>query len=160
MDVFLPVGKTGDRWRGRVASPLFASCGENLKFKRNVYFACPRKVTLGKNVWFSNNVTLGAGEIFIGDEVMFGPGVCVHAENHTRRNGAYRFGVPKAEPVVIEKGTWIGANATILAGAHIGAGSIVAAGAVVVRGEYPKDSLLAGVPAVIRKTVSEKGLEI
>ncbi len=155
LDLLLPFGKRGDRWRGVIASPLFKSCGINLKFKKNVYFASPHKVSLGKNVWFSNNVTLGAGEICIGDNVLFGPSVCVHAENHTRLNGAYRFGPSKGEPVFIGSGTWIGANATICAGAHIGTGSIVAAGTVVLRGEYPCDSLLAGVPAVVRKRLSD-----
>ena len=155
LDVLLPNGKIGDRWRGLIATHLFKSCGDNLKFKKNVYFATPKKVTLGKNVWFSNNVTLGAGEICIGDDVMFGPSVCVHAENHTRLNGAYRFGIPSGEPVFIGNGTWIGANATICAGARIGSGCIVAAGSVVLRGEYPCDSLLAGVPAVFKKKLSD-----
>lgn len=154
-DIWFPFGKFGDRLRGRIATPLFKSCGSNLKFKRCCYFATPHRVTLGSNVWFSNGTTIGAGDVTIEDEVLFGPSVCVHAQNHTRKNGSYRFGVPSEDPVFIRKGSWIGANAVILAGADIGAGSVVAAGAVVLKGIYPPNSLLAGVPAKIKKELAD-----
>lgn len=150
-DLFLPFGKRGDRLRGRIAAPLFRKCGKNLKFKKNVYFASPELVSLGNSVWFSNNVTLGAGEITLEDEVMLGPSVCLHAQNHTAKGGSFRFGPPVGKPIIVRRGCWLGANSTILAGADIGAGSIVAAGAVVRAGVYPPCSLLAGVPAVIKK---------
>ncbi len=153
LDLFLPCGRRGNRLRGEVAMPMFRHCKGNLKFKKNVYFASPERVTLGKNVWFSNNVTLGAGDIILEDEVMFGPNVCVHAQNHTPISGSYRWGTPIDDPVIIRKGTWCGANSTILAGADIGEGSIVAANAVVTRGKYPPFSLLAGVPAAIKKQI-------
>lgn len=156
VDLWFPFGRFGDRLRGRIASSLFKECGGNLKFKKSCYFASPARVTLGSNVWFSNGVTLGAGDITIGDEVMFGPNVCVHAQNHSRHNGSYRFGKPTDNPVVIHKGVWVGANATVLAGADIGEGSIVAAGAVVLRGKYPPNSLLAGVPARVMKDISDE----
>lgn len=155
VDLWFPFGKFGDRMRGRIASPLFKSCGGNLKFKRSCYFATPWRVTLGSNVWFSNGTTLGAGDITIEDEVLFGPSVCVHAQNHTRKNGSYRFGHPADDPVIIHKGVWVGANATVLAGADIGEGSIVAAGAVVMRGKYSPNSLLAGVPAKVKKDLTD-----
>jgi carbonic anhydrase/acetyltransferase-like protein (isoleucine patch superfamily) len=41
----------------------------------------------------------------------------------------------------------------VLAGAQIGESCIVAAGAVVLRGKYPDNSLLAGVPARAKKVL-------
>ena len=156
VDFFIPHGKTGDKLRGKVAAPLFKACGKNLKFKKNVYFASPERVTLGSSVWFSNNVTLGAGDITLEDEVMLGPSVCIHAQNHTKKDGSYRFGTPKDNPIIVRRGTWLGANTTILAGADIGAGSIVAAGAVVTAGKYPPGALLAGVPAKVKRIDGEE----
>lgn len=56
-------------------------------------------------------------------------------------------------PLVIEKGVWIGACATILAGVRIGEGSIVAAGAVVTK-DVPPYTVVGGVPAKVIKNLS------
>ncbi|HET7293288.1 MAG TPA: acyltransferase [Vicinamibacteria bacterium] len=53
---------------------------------------------------------------------------------------------PMAAPVTIERGAFVGANVTILAGVTIGEGSFVAAGSVVT-GSVPPRTLAAGVPA-------------
>ena len=48
-------------------------------------------------------------------------------------------------------------NSTVLNGARIGAGSLVAAGAVVTQGtEVPPGSLVAGVPAKVRRALTEE----
>jgi acetyltransferase-like isoleucine patch superfamily enzyme len=52
----------------------------------------------------------------------------------------------QAAPVVIEQGSFIGANATLLPGIRIGARSFVAAGSVVTA-DVPPGTLVAGVPA-------------
>ena len=52
----------------------------------------------------------------------------------------------QAAPVVIGRGSFIGANATLLPGTRIGAGSFVAAGSVVTA-DVPPATLVAGVPA-------------
>ena len=56
----------------------------------------------------------------------------------------------------------IGMGATILSKARIGAGSIVAAGAVVLGGggaEIPPRSLVAGVPAKVKRAISDAEIE-
>ncbi|MGH9357653.1 MAG: gamma carbonic anhydrase family protein [Terriglobia bacterium] len=57
----------------------------------------------------------------------------------------------------VESHCLIGMGAVVLNHAHVGEGSIVAAGAVVLEGtEIPPGSLVAGVPARIRRTLTEK----
>jgi acetyltransferase-like isoleucine patch superfamily enzyme len=58
-----------------------------------------------------------------------------------------------AQPIRVGRDVWIGANAIILAGVTIGDGAVVAAGAVV-RRDVPAYTVVAGVPAVIKKTRS------
>lgn len=53
---------------------------------------------------------------------------------------------PRAAPVVIEQGSFVGASVTLLPGTRIGARSFVAAGSVVTD-DVPPATLVAGVPA-------------
>ncbi len=56
-------------------------------------------------------------------------------------------------PITIKNDVWIAAGATILRGVTIGAGSIVAAGSVVTK-DVPPDSVVAGNPAQLVKTLN------
>jgi len=72
--------------------------------------------------------------------------------------GAVLAGVlepPSAEPVVIEDGVLIGANAVVLEGVRVGEGSVVAAGAVVTDDVEP-GVVVAGQPARVIKQIDEK----
>ena len=60
----------------------------------------------------------------------------------------------------VEDDCLIGMGAVVLNGAVVGAGSLVAAGAVVTEGmQIPPGSLVAGVPAKVRKELDEDGIE-
>ncbi|MDR0840841.1 MAG: 2,3,4,5-tetrahydropyridine-2,6-dicarboxylate N-acetyltransferase [Christensenellaceae bacterium] len=60
-----------------------------------------------------------------------------------------------AQPVVIEDGVLIGANAVILEGVRVGKNSVVAAGSVVLA-DVPENVVVGGVPARILKTKDAK----
>ncbi|MDQ0679564.1 carbonic anhydrase/acetyltransferase-like protein (isoleucine patch superfamily) [Arthrobacter pascens] len=60
----------------------------------------------------------------------------------------------------VEDDCLIGMGATVLNGAVIGAGSLVAAGAVILEGTVvPPRSLVAGVPAKVRRELSDEEFE-
>lgn len=63
-----------------------------------------------------------------------------------------RAGSHDPKPITVEEGVWIGARALILPGVCIGAGAVVAAGALVSRDVAP-DTLVAGVPARVIRTL-------
>jgi carbonic anhydrase/acetyltransferase-like protein (isoleucine patch superfamily) len=87
------------------------------------------------------HVTAGMPGVWIGADVVIGHRVIVHECR-------------------IEDLALIGMGAVILDGAVIGRGAIVAAGAVVREGQHvPPLSLVAGVPAVVRKMLPESSLE-
>lgn len=106
-----------------------------------------RNVGLGTHGFYG-----GAGGVKIGDDCIFGNYVSVHPENHNykdldipiRCQGVNRKGI------IIGKGCWIGAKATILDGTILGDGCIVAAGAVV-SGKFPDNVIIGGIPAKIIK---------
>ena len=57
--------------------------------------------------------------------------------------------------IVIGDGTWLGMNATVLAGSHIGKNCVVAAHSVV-KGDFPDYCVLGGVPSRILKQYNKE----
>jgi len=115
----------------------------------------------GKGLKMGNNSAVGqftefgaAGGIEIGNDVIMGAYISFHSENHNfqdptkliREQGVTSLGIK------IGNNIWVGAKVTFLDGCEIGDNSVVAAGAVV-KGVYPPNSLIGGVPAKILKTI-------
>lgn len=115
-------------------------------------------IDIGENVGIGDFAHIGgSGGVRIGDDTITGAYLSIHPENHNfadsglpiRLQGISRMGI------TIGSGCWIGAKVTILDGAVLGDGCVVAAGAVV-RGCFPDNSVIAGVPArVIRRRDGE-----
>lgn len=116
---------------------------------------------IGTGIKIGNNVGLGThsyygcgvGSLTIGDNCIFGNYVSVHPENHnfSNLNIPIRLqGVNSVGGVFIGNNCWIGAKSTILDGTKLGNGCIVAAGAVV-KGEFPDNVIIGGIPAKIIK---------
>ncbi len=143
---WLPDNVVFIRLRGRLAAPFFKSCGKKLGLGRNIVFYNPSQISIGDHVYIAYNCWFSAsGEIIIEDEVLFGPSVIVASSNHNRVNGSYRFGEGIEKPILVGKGSWIGGNSTITAGASIGKGSIIGANTLVT-GEIEDNVLFGGSP--------------
>lgn len=65
---------------------------------------------------------------------------------------------PLNAPIHIGDRVWCGVNVTILAGVSIGDDVVIAAGSVVVS-DIPSNSLAAGVPAVVKKTLDRSNVK-
>ncbi len=101
---------------------------------------------------------LGAqGGISIGSNVIMGPYVSFHAENHAyqRLDAPIRAQGVSRRGIVVEDDCWIGARCTILDGVHIERGCVIAAGSVVTK-SVPAYSIVAGVPARVIKSRREQ----
>lgn len=84
--------------------------------------------------------------MWIGDNVMIGPGTLISTVNHPLTPMGRRQHLGIAKPVRIGNDVWIGGNVTILPGVTIGNNVVVAAGAVVTK-DIPDNTLVGGVPA-------------
>lgn len=98
-------------------------------------------IRIGKNTSIQDNVVLhcnGNSPMSIGDNVTVGHSAMVHG-------------------AVIGDNVLVGMGSIVLNGAKVGDNCIIGAGAVVKeRAEIPANSMLAGVPAVIKRTLSEE----
>lgn len=109
----------------------------------------------GKNVYANFNLTLvDDGEIFVGDNTMFGPNVIVATAAHPilpeLRKEGYQFNMK----VTIGKNCWIGAGAIILPGVTIGDNSVIGAGSVVTK-DIPSGVVAVGNPCRILRSINE-----
>lgn len=111
---------------------------------------------IGSNTWLSPGVIFHThldAPIVIGSNCDIGSAVEFIPGSHCIGNSSRRAGTGIARPIIIGNGTWIGAKSIILGGVSIGDGCIVASGAVVIRDVAP-NTLVAGVPARIKKYLS------
>lgn len=148
----------------RSARPGTVRIGSNTNIHMGFWLDCGGEQTatgfleIGDNCLLQPYATLnasGAG-IRIGNDVICGPMVSIHAGNHVfsdphrliREQGTTHQGV------VIEDDCWIGAKVTILDGVIIGRGSVVGAGAVVTK-SLPALSVAVGSPARILRQRGE-----
>lgn len=111
----------------------------------------PFYTDFGKNITIGNNVFINAGckfqdqgGIFIGDGALIGHNVVLATLNHDL-DPAKRQQLHPGK-IVIGKGVWIGANATVTAGVTVGDNAVIAAGAVVNK-DVEANTVVGGVPA-------------
>jgi maltose O-acetyltransferase len=138
--------------RTEILSELLGATGDNVYIEPT--FLCD----YGENIFIGNNfyanfdcVILDVCKVSIGDNVKFGPRVCVYAAGHPidaqTRNSLLEFG----KSIKLGDNVWIGGSAVILPGVTIGDNTVIGAGAVVTK-DIPASVVAAGNPCkVIRK---------
>ena len=127
--------------------------GENSFRHAPLAGAAFEKITIGSGVYINSNLlAMARGGITIEDDVQIAANVQLLTNNHD----PYDRQVLTCKPIVIRKGAWIGAGATILPGVTVGKYAIVGAASVVTRdvGDY---EVVVGNPArLVRKLDAER----
>lgn len=123
------------------------------------------KITLGDNVGISGATIYARSSITIGDNTCIGGNAKIldndfHPIEWEERNrlmqtivGPEENDLIPTKPIEIGKNCFIGCNTIILKGTVLGDGCVVGAGAVV-SGKFPPNSVIAGNPARILRTLS------
>lgn len=146
--------------RQKLLKEMFAEIGENCyiepPFHANWGGA---HVHFGNDVYANFNLTLvDDTHIYVGDHVMFAPGVIVAAAAHPilpeLRERAYQYNAS----VHIGRNCWIGAGAIILPGISIGENTVVGAGIVVTK-DLPSNVVAVGNPCRVLRPIGEKDFE-
>jgi len=132
-----------------------AQIGENCIIGHNCFVGSRAKlgrgVKLESNIDVWNLVTL-EDFVFVGPSVVFTNDLTPRAKYPKKQYPQYG----KWLPTLVEEGTSIGANATILCNLTIGKWAFVGAGAVVTK-DVPDYTIVAGVPAKIIGWICECG---
>lgn len=154
----------------------FNSMGKNVLIDVGVTVAGPQNISVGDYTWIDAGVTLTAviGTLTIGKRVHVAPqailasscsleihdyvgiaaGARIYAGSEVPNGGKRMCGpmIPeryksfRREPVILEKDSFIGANATVLPGVRVGEGGVVGANSLVTK-DVPAWTVVLGVPA-------------
>ncbi|MFE6668550.1 gamma carbonic anhydrase family protein [Streptomyces sp. NPDC057697] len=133
-------------------------------------FAAPTSVVIGEvtmaagsSVWYHAVLRADCGPIVIGADSNIQDNCSVHVDPGFTVTVGERVSVGHNAVLhgcVIEDDVLVGMGSTILNGARIGAGSLIAAQALVPQGmQVPPGSLVAGVPAKVKRQLTEEELE-
>ncbi|MFX0044055.1 MAG: acyltransferase, partial [Candidatus Hodarchaeota archaeon] len=96
-----------------------------------------------EGVTIEDNAFIGHGVCFINDRYP----KSIRSDGKLQKEGDWTL-----EPIIVRKGASIGTGTTLLCGIEIGENSIVGAGSVVTK-SVPKNSIVAGNPAKIIRTI-------
>lgn len=145
-------------YQGHVVGRRRATLGSDVRISPTATFRNGERVTIGARTHVGEGCSLWAGdnsgEIVLGEDVLFGPGVYITASNYGLAPGIPVMQQEKVEASVhIGNDVWLGANVVVLPGVRIGSGCVVGAGAVVTK-DLPPMSIAVGVPA---KVVGRRG---
>ncbi|BGP38303.1 hypothetical protein JCM10450v2_002249 [Rhodotorula kratochvilovae] len=118
-----------------IEPPFFCDYGYNIEFQGDFYcnFGC---------------VFLDCAKISFGKGVLMGPGVHIYCATHSIHLDERVAGYERAYSVEIGDNTWVGGGVKIIGPAKIGANCTIAAGSVV-KGDFPDNVVLGGMPARI-----------
>ncbi|MFI5159924.1 MAG: DapH/DapD/GlmU-related protein [Sphingobacteriales bacterium] len=140
-----------DQMRERLSEIIGSPIDKSTTIFIPFYTNFGQHIKIGKNVFINHACSfLDLGGITIEDNVQIGPRVNLTSENHPL-DPATRKSLDLKQ-VVIKRNAWIGAGATILPGVTVGENAVVAAGAVVTK-DVAANTVVAGVPAKIIKTI-------
>lgn len=119
------------------------------------------EVTLsaGASVWYGAVVRADNAPITIGPDSNLQDNVSAHVDTGFPLTVGARVSVGHNAVLhgcTIEDDVLVGMSATVMNGARVGSGSLIAAGAVVTQGAViPPRSLVAGIPAVVRRQLTD-----
>lgn len=146
--------------REKILKKMFAEIGDDC------YIEPPFHANWGgKNVHFGNGVYANFNltmvddcDIFVGNNVLFGPNVTVSVGTHPihpeLRSKQAQYNIP----IHIGNNVWIGANSVILPGVNIGDNSVIGAGSIVTK-DIPSNVIAVGNPCRVLREINENDMK-
>lgn len=121
----------------------------------NWHHTGPKGFSVGKDCYIGDQTLIDLyDQVILEDQVTIGQKVTIitHLNVGYKTHPLQKYFPKFSKPVIIKNGTVIGASSTVLPGVTIGERSFVAAGSVVTE-SIPDRSLVAGVPAKVKRKI-------
>ncbi|MDQ7918277.1 acyltransferase [Mesonia sp. MT50] len=146
--IWMPNHPVFRRFRGWLYSFMMEEYHGDFEVSSSVVITVLSGLKVGKGVRISHNVVIIGNDISLEDEVIIGPNTVISGSNHQFDGYSFRNapGITLG-PVVIKRGSWIGANCSILSGSILPKYSVLAAGAVLGAILTEERLIYGGVPA-------------
>lgn len=146
-------------YRSQLISELLGGCGEHCRFEPPVHFDFGCNTYIGNHFYANFDcVILDVNRVVIGDNVRFGPKVCVFTAGHPIdpdiRNEVLQYGYP----ITIGDNVWIGGNTVINPGVTIGENAVIGSGSVVTK-DIPANVVAAGNPCRVIREINARDRE-
>ena len=140
------------RWCG-------AKVGTNVRINSSVCFSGGGELEIGDDVWIGAQdfiMSTHPAKVVIGSRCDLGPQVSIVTGTHEigKEDEGHIAGDGKSLSVIIGDGCWLGTRSVILPGVSLADKTLVGAGAVVVTSNRKGNELVAGVPAIVKKSYS------
>lgn len=146
-------GRAAARLRVSLLRRLGAVLGTDVYIGPAVYIQAPWRLSIGSRVSIHEQcVLICQGGIKIGSDVSIAHSCSLLSTSHIydRSDLPIRESGIHYAPVTISDNVWLGCGVRVLCGSIIEPGVVVGANSVV-RGRMPKDTVVAGAPARVRK---------
>ena len=139
-------------YRRQLIGELLGGCGERCHFEPPIHFDYGCHTYIGENFYANFDcVILDVNQVMIGEDVRFGPKVCVFTAGHPIDPEVRSTGLLYGLPITIGNHVWIGGNTVVNPGVTIGDNAVIGSGSVVTR-DIPPNVVAAGNPCrVIRE---------
>ena len=139
--------------RYRQIKKVFSKVGPNCSVYPPFYCDYGYNIQVGDNFFANRNCTiLDIAPVFIGNNVMLGPGVVILAASHPLDYSLRKIGYGLGFPVTIGDNVWIGAGSIINPGVQIGNNTVIGLGSIVTK-DIPSNVIVAGNPCRVIRSI-------
>ncbi|MDZ7796163.1 MAG: sugar O-acetyltransferase [Candidatus Marinimicrobia bacterium] len=141
--------------RRELLRELLGGVGKNICIEPPFRCDYGSQIRIGDN-FFANYdcIIIDVCDVSIGNDVMFGPRVCIYTAAHPIDAGVRKTGLEYGKPVTIGNDVWIGGNTVINPGVTIGNNVVIGSGSVVTR-DIPDNTVAAGNPCRVLRKITE-----